>query len=126
MSDYSILRAAEVSFHTNDDDKDEDTHITVTVRNRDSIIVARIDNDFGNFNKHSDNGPFNLSVVNQVAKSTIETGGSVTIRIDPNGDDTWTFNFMLQLSFADGSRLNANADGIALSDESQQQTFPIH
>jgi hypothetical protein len=40
----------------------------------------------------------------------------VTIRIDPEGDDTWKFNFFLLLTFSDGSTLQAGANHLGLSD----------
>lgn len=125
MSDV-MLRNAQVTFHTLDDDKDHDTHVTITVRNRDGIIVARIDNDFGHFTDRSDNGPFALMIINQASKTTLESGGTTTIRVDPNGNDTWRFNFELDLMFSDSSRLTSDANGLELNDERQQQTFAVH
>jgi hypothetical protein len=120
------LTGASIRFHTDDDDKDNDTHVTVTVQQNNQIIAARIDNDFGKFDNNSDSGPFSLVVVNPVAKKTdLQPGGSVTIRIDPKGNDTWQFNFFLDLVFSDGSHLNTQANGLELSDERPQQTFGI-
>jgi hypothetical protein len=118
------LTEAQVSFHTNDDDKDDDTHITVTVRQRDGTIAARIDDDFGHFNDHSNNGPFGLLIVNPGDKTDLSLG-NVTVRIDPNGNDTWRFNFFLDLMFADGSHLNTEVNNLELTQDRQQQTFAI-
>jgi hypothetical protein len=118
------LTGAQVSFHTNDEDKDDDTHVTVTVRQRDGTIAARIDDDFGHFNDHSDNGPYGLLILNPADKSDL-TQGNVTIRVDPNGDDTWRFNFFLDLIFADGSHLNTEANNLELNENRQQQTFAV-
>jgi hypothetical protein len=120
----SALSECQVSFHTNDEDKDDDTHITVTVRQRDGTIAARIDDDFGHFNDHSNNGPFGLLIVNPGDK--VDLGqGNVTVRIDPNGNDTWRFNFFLDLMFADGSHLNTEVNNLELTQDRQQQTFAI-
>jgi hypothetical protein len=124
MPDEPTLTEATVSFHTNDDDKDNDTHVTVTVRQSDGVIAARTDDDFGHFNDHSDNGPFNLEVVNPSPKSALRSG-NVTIRIDPNGDDEWHFNFFANLIFSDGSHLSCEADGLTLDQDRQQQVFGI-
>jgi len=119
------LKNCYIKFHTNDDDKDDDTHVTVTVRDSNQIIAARIDNDFGHFDDQSDNGPFGLIVINQSAKSNLQTG-SVTIRIDPNGHDTWKFNFFLALVFDDGSTLSGGADGLQLSQDNREQSFGLN
>jgi hypothetical protein len=120
----STLSECQVSFHTNDEDKDDDTHITVTVRQRDGTIAARIDDDFGHFNDHSNNGPFGLLIVNPGDKVDLSQG-NVTVRIDPNGNDTWRFNFFLDLMFADGSHLNTEVNNLELTQDRQQQTFAI-
>jgi hypothetical protein len=118
------LRNATIKFHTNDDDKDNDTHVTVTVRDHDNIIAARIDNDFGHFDDHSDNGPFGLIVRNQSQKTSMQSG-SLAIRIDPNGHDTWKFNFDLDLFFDDGSHLSGGAAGLDLNQNRKEMSFGL-
>lgn len=120
----ATLVGAQVTFHTNDEDKDDDTHVTVTVRGADNTIAARIDDDFGVFHDHNNNGPFGLLVVNPTTKDAL-TRGNVTVRIDPNGNDTWRFNFFLDLLFSDGSHLNSEAEGLELKEDRQQQTFGL-
>src|SRR5713101_773416 len=96
-----VLTAASVKFHTTDtDDKDFDTHLTVTVRQRDGLIAARVDGDFGQFPNNSDNGPFDLQIENASPKPAL-AGGSVEVHIDPVGDDRWTFNLLTDLVFDD-------------------------
>lgn len=120
----SNLVASNVFFHTNNEDKDFDTHVTVTVRQADGIVAARISNDFGHFNDHNDSGPFNLIIRNPSDKEALRSGNT-TIRIDPNGNDTWRFNFDLDLVFSDGTHLSSHADGLELSQDRQQQSFGI-
>src|SRR5437667_11308556 len=101
----AVLTAASVKFHTTDtDDKDFDTHVAVTVRQRDGLIAARVDDDSGHFPNHSDKGPFDLQIDNASPKSAL-TGGSVEVHIDPVGDDRWTFNLLVDLVFNDGSHV---------------------
>jgi len=118
------LKNCTVKFHTNDEDKDSDTHVTVTVRDSGQVIAARIDNDFGHFADQSDSGPFGVIVKNQSSKAVMQAG-SVTIRIDPNGHDTWRFNFFLDLLFDDGSRLAGGADGLQLTQDGKEQSFGL-
>src|SRR5438105_8707167 len=118
MATGVTLSEATISFHTNDDDKDFDTNVTVTVRDSSNVVAARISDDFGHFPDHSDNGPFNLAMQNPSSKEALQTG-SVEIRIDPNGDDRWRFNFDLDLIFSDGSHLSANAEGLDMDQDRQ-------
>jgi len=118
------LKNCTVKFHTTDNDKDGDTHVTVTVRDSNQVVAARVDNDFGHFDDNSDNGPFGLLIKNQSGKEVLQTG-NVTIRIDPNGHDEWHFNFFLDLVFNDGSRLSGGADGLSLSHDRREQSFGL-
>ena len=48
------------------------------------------------------------------------------MRIDPAGDDSWNFNFLLELHFDDSTTLTASADGLQLNEHQlQSQTFGI-
>jgi hypothetical protein len=49
----------------------------------------------------------------------------VTIRIDPNGHDTWRFNFYLDLVFDDASRLSGGADGIEVNQNRREESFGL-
>ena len=118
------LRNCTVVFHTYDDDKDDDTHVTVTVRDSNNTIAARIDSDFYHFDDQSSSGPFALRVLNRSSKDALQTG-NVTIRIDPNGHDTWKFSFMLVLHFNDGSTFSASSERLTLSQNRDQYTTGI-
>src|SRR5690349_4560434 len=120
----AVLTNATIRFHTNNEDKDSDTHVTVVVVDSDNIVAARIDNDFGHFDDNSDNGPFGLIVQNPSSQDRLQAG-RVAIRIDPNGHDTWRFNFFLDLLLNDGSHLSGGADGIELNQDRKEQSFGL-
>jgi hypothetical protein len=106
---------AQIEFATLDDDKDQKTLVTVTVVDFERVVAARVSARFGQFVDHTESGLINLRVLNASAKTSLQRG-AVTIRIDPEGDDTWKFNFFLLLTFSDGSTLQAEASQIGLSD----------
>lgn len=120
----STLTNANIKFHTNDNDKDHDTHVTVEVKDSNGVVCARVDNDFGHFDDNSNAGPFGLQVVNASNKEDCQRG-TVRIRIDPNGHDEWHFNFFLTLMFSDNSTLSGEADGLNLDHNSREQTFGL-
>jgi hypothetical protein len=125
QSNQVTLIGAWVSFHTNDDDKDSDTHVTVEVYQNDGAPAARTDNDFGHFDDHSNNGPYNLEVVNNAVTKNVLRSGKVLIRIDPNGHDTWRFNFTVRLRFSDRTSWNVSQNNIELTQNRRQQYFGI-
>lgn len=120
----STLANAKIEFHTNDEDKDYDTHVTVDVTDFDNVLCAHVDNDFGHFDDQSNNGPFELEIINASSKDACQRG-NVRIHIDPNGHDTWRFNFTLILIFDDGSSLSGGATGLQLSQKAREQTFGL-
>src|SRR6266436_7867679 len=97
-----LLTRASVTFHTNDDDKDNDTLVEVEVRLSDQrTVVAKLSDYLGHFPDHSDAGPFTLLMVHPARRSQLRTG-SVNIlafantTLPPFGHgDTWRFNFVV-------------------------------
>ncbi|CEJ81153.1 hypothetical protein VHEMI01298 [[Torrubiella] hemipterigena] len=118
------LRNSHISFHTNNEDKDSDTHVTVTLTDGNGVVAARISNDFGHFDDNSDEGPYALQIFNASQKDILQNG-TLAIRIDPNGHDTWRFNFLLDMSFSDGSKLTGGANGLELTQNRRTQTFGV-
>jgi hypothetical protein len=112
---------ANITFHTNDEDKDDDTLVTVLVLKGEDTVAAQISDRFQHFNDHSDAGPFDLEIVTTLTRDDLKTG-QVTMEITPNGNDTWRFNFFLDLRFSDGSHLFAKASRLQLT-ESLNRTF---
>lgn len=114
-----------IRFHTNNEDKDSDTHVTVTVRDDNNVTAAFISNDFGHFDDNSDSGPFGLEIRNPSSIDSLQRG-TLTIHIDPNGHDTWRFNLsLLSLLFSDGRQLSGSADGLELTQDRREQTFGL-
>lgn len=124
MAQEPTLTVAQLTFHTNSAGKNDDTHVTVTIRTNNGIIAARIDNNFGHFGENSDSGPYNLEIINEASKKQLK-GGNVMIRIDPSGYNIWNFNFFLDLIFTDDSHLSCDQTNIELTPKAQQTTFGI-
>jgi hypothetical protein len=120
----AALANATIRFHTNGNDKDADTHVTIDVTDGNNTLAAHVDNDFGHFDNNSDNGPFGLEIRNPSSNADLERG-NVRVRIDPNGHDTWEFNFTLDLQFDDGSHLSGGATGLVLTQDRREQTFGL-
>jgi hypothetical protein len=119
----ATLTKATVYFHTNDEDKDDDTHVTLWVRDRANTTAAFISSDFGHFDDRSDNS-FALQITNRSSWDILNQGVS-TIRIDPNGHDTWHFNVHIDLLFSDGSHLSSDSSGLSLSQDRRQQSWGV-
>jgi hypothetical protein len=90
----------------------------------DQTVVASIADEFWHFDDHSDAGPFDLLIKQAATRGELKTG-SVAVKIEPNGNDTWRFNFFLDLLFDDGAHLIAWANGLELTESRQEQSFGI-
>jgi hypothetical protein len=123
--DAALLTRASVAFHTNDEDKDSDSLVQVTLQLMDQTLIASISDEFGHFDDHSDAGPFDLLIANPAATRGALKTGHVSIKIAPNGNDTWRFNFFLDLFFEDGGHLIAKANGLEVSESRPEQSFGI-
>jgi hypothetical protein len=97
-----VLTAASVSFHTTDNDKDGDTNVSVYVLCG-GTTVASVSGTWGHWNDNSDNGTYQLNVVEHPRKD--HTIGACSARLveAPKGHDEWHFNWSITLTFSDGS-----------------------
>ena len=120
------LTGANITFHTNDENKDWDTKVSIVVRlgGQQGPTVARTDSIFSEFGDNSDAGPFDLWLIRPVTRDQLRRG-QVEISIQPNGDDTWRFNFLLDFLFSDGAHLIARANGIELTQDYKSQVFGV-
>jgi hypothetical protein len=122
--DNALLTRASVSFHTNDEDKDNDTLVEVDVKLIGGALVARIQDDFAHFADNSDAGPFDMILASAAKRGDLKLG-SVTLNIRPNGNDTWRMNFFVDLLFDDGAHLFSRANGLELTESNTTQSFGL-
>ena len=132
MSHEERLRDAEIQFHTLDRKKKRHTLVTVTVQDNHHQTVALVSNAFGRFGDNTDNGPFNLNVINRVRRNELQ-GGKMTIRSDPvEGNDDWNFNLTLRLFLDDDDDNDPDHASFivtgqnVLLDENTFREFDIH
>ena len=124
MPDSAVLTRASVTFQTYDEDKDGDTLLDVTVALMDGTVVAQVSDFFGTFHDLHEDGPYDLELVDPRTRGEMK-GGNVTLKITPNGNDTWRFGFFLDLLYDDGAHLIAWAKGLELSDSQREQSFGV-
>jgi len=120
-----ILENCRIKFYTNEAGKGAETEVFVGVRDDNDVIAAFVSDDFGDFEQHSDNGPFDLAIRNASEKVNLR-GGSLHIGFYPKEEDIWRFNFFLFLSFTDGTRLNGGRVGVELNRDQREQTFRLN
>lgn len=105
------LTGARVFFHTTDDNKDHDTNVVVNVV-CDSGSVASVSNTFGGeFNDHTDHGPFGMNVLAPQPVNRINGVCRAELIEQPNGNDEWHFNWWVELTFSNGQTIRSATGG---------------
>jgi hypothetical protein len=100
------LKDGHIEFRTDDHRKKSDTRVIIQVYCNDGSIAAQNDpvETYGEFKHFSHDGPIALKVDGSKAKYDIK-GGYHMIKIEPAGQETWTFSYVLTLNFDDGTHL---------------------
>jgi hypothetical protein len=63
VPDSALLTRASITFQTNDEDKDDDTLLDVTVALIDGTVVAQVSDVFSTFHDNHEDGPYDLELV---------------------------------------------------------------
>ena len=121
------LTAVKIRFVTHNDNKDHDTILNVTVRNRVNLFLSEDlaeglnlggDMEFVDPSTHE----FNLAL-----KSTTTTLADISlplvnIHIQPKGHDRWIFDYTVSLIFDNGKSFSSNKTGVVLDQDNKDFT----
>lgn len=110
----ATLTDARISFITNDEDKDADSFVGITVLGH-GRVGASLAGTFGHFDDGSFHGPFHM-VLNNVTAADLSSG-LVQFSFSPVGNDTWRFSYSLTLTFSDGTAFAFNENSKSLSQD---------
>lgn len=108
----------QVTFHTNDENKDHDTGVAVTIQNVTQWQQTQ-DEEFTNGSDH-----VKLLNPSSVPLSSL-TGHPLELCISPVGNDTWRFNMTLSGNRSDGQRYFFSANSIELSQNNRCMQWPV-
>ena len=108
-----------ITFRTGDDDKDDDTGLSVSIG--DVTSWSQSGNELFKDQSTSPTKPLNPS---SVALSSL-SGQTLKIAISPNGNDTWKFGFTLAGTRSDGKAFNFTKDNLELSENTKEIKFPL-
>ncbi len=97
-----VLTGARIWFQTTDDDKDDDTRVTVSIKSSGNT-VANWSGIEGEWRDNMPTGPYTLTVIEKIKKEVLLSSGQYVLVETPNGKDEWHFNYGLELYFSDGT-----------------------
>jgi hypothetical protein len=113
-----------IDFHTLNDDRDDDTRVEVWINKVGEHAAAYVDLP----REHFDDGSHHIFDVPPKGDSFHRSdipGSWIQIRIRPNGNDTWKFEFVATLRFDDGSTFEKKVSATALSQDVRQGNYPL-
>jgi hypothetical protein len=124
-----VLIKATFFSHTNDEDKDHDTGIYITVTGADGqTTIAHADNrdnsgDDGTQYKDGSDHQFDLDLDSPGMDKGSCKGFRVHMYVHTHGHDTWRFNGRAVLYFSDHSNITANIDHVELKNDGASTDF---
>jgi len=122
--DQPKLTKVTITFTTHNDNKDDDTRLDVSIKNKSTIFLsqelAKGENlggkmEFKDPSVHS----FNLQLSSKNIKMKDIKIPLVDIDIQPNGNDTWIFDYTVKLTFDDGNSFTSKSKGLILDQDNK-------
>ena len=125
VADNATLTKATIEFFTTTNDKDFDTFVATRVTDgATGRLVARAQSFYTHFSDHTDNGPFPLTIRSSETAGDLNFG-NINITITPNGNDTWNFFYVLELTFSDGSIEDVDSPPLQQTETSRVNTTDL-
>jgi hypothetical protein len=106
-----------VDFDTNDDDKDDDTYLSVSINGNGKTYATYTQNGKNKYDDHSHHTERLTS--NDVLFIRDLPSAKISIHIQPTRHDTWKFNYHLHGTTTDGRNYISGRDGITLNQDNR-------
>jgi hypothetical protein len=128
MADLT-LKGASIRFNTHSDDKDHDTRLSVTIKNKVNMFMSEViaeDQNLASGKKFEDPSTyqFDLPLVDSSVKMSDLALPVVSIKIQPNGHDRWIFDYNVSLVFGDGDgptkTFSSGKQGVILDQDNKE------
>lgn len=118
------LISVTITFRTSGDNKDPDTKLYVDVKNKENLFLSQniaSGSNLGDKKEFIDpsNESFNLPPATQNLTLSSFKAPYLSISILPKGDDAWTFDYVLQFDFDDGTKYSTEGHNITLDQDNR-------
>lgn len=121
----ALLQSGEIRFHTINEGKDAGTLVTVTVRDRRGQTIALLTGVLGQWAENAWSAHIPLNPISPPGDLARLWGGTINVRIDPKGDDTWAFTFHTYLHFSNGETADVYQRQLAVVNEDRRDWTTI-
>ncbi len=120
----ATLNGVKIEFSTHDDNKDDDTRLDVSVKDRKNIFLSQelaAAQDLAHNVEFVDPSVHEFDLPLSSQNVTLESLNIpvVEIGITPNGNDRWIFDYKTSLTFDDGNTFTAGQFGVILDQDNR-------
>jgi hypothetical protein len=122
-TDGVTLASAEAVFETTTNDKDHDSIVSVTVK-RGNTVIAVANNIGGHWNDHTTHNVA-LDVGGGWTRDNLTSRTKTELSFSTNGNDKWEFNYILRLTWSDGTTTEARYNGQVLTQDDSFRSYAV-
>jgi hypothetical protein len=121
---FPTMTSATATFTTLDHGKDADSPLSVQLLRSNGELAAEMQSVGTQFNDHASIPPFAFSLAGPFTTNDVDDG-QLRLRLNPDGDDDFTFNLQMTLRFSDGTTRNFFWRGIRLDHNSPERVVTL-
>ena len=123
----ATLTKVNIRFTTHNDNKDHDTRLDVTIKNKINMFLSEVlaeGQNLGGDMEFVDPSTHSFDLVPKSDSVTVRDISLpvVNIHIQPNGHDRWIFDYTVSLIFSDGKTFSSTKTGVVLDQDNKDHT----
>ena len=119
----ATLVSAEAVFETTTNDKDHDSIVSIAVKVGNSVIASSSNTD-GHWNDHT-NHSVTLDIGSGWKRSDLQSRTKTELSFSTNGNDKWEFNYILRLTWSDGTTTENRYNGQVLTQDDRFRSYVV-
>ena len=117
------LVSAEAVFETTTNDKDHDSIVSIAVK-RGNTVIAASNNTDGHWNDHT-NHTVALDIGSGWSRDALTSRTKTELSFSTNGNDKWEFNYILRLTWSDGTSTECRYNGQVLTQDDRFRSYAV-
>ncbi|WP_295667275.1 hypothetical protein [uncultured Mucilaginibacter sp.] len=122
-SDATVTKVT-ITFNTHNDNKDHDTQLNVSIKTKVNLFLSKdiaTGNNLGGDMEFVDPSTHSFDLVlrsDNIKVSDLQLP-IIDIDVQPNGNDRWIFDYVVQLTFSDGNTYSSKSQGVILDQDNK-------
>jgi hypothetical protein len=122
-ADAPTLVSAEAVFETTTNDKDHDSIVSISVKVGNSVIASSSNTD-GHWNDHTTHNVA-LDIGQGWTRDALQSRTKTELSFSTNGNDKWEFNYVLRLTWSDGTTTENRYNGQVLTQDDRFRSYVV-